>query len=77
VQLSSGKKYIESAELVVKVKRVGWLIVPRESLRFVPYGQSRHMAGINFGTHIGSARFADPPQEINLDALIFGLTCFR
>ncbi len=62
VQLSSQKRYICSAEEEVKVKRVGWLIVPRESLRFVPYGLSRHMAGTIFGTHSGLARFADPPQ---------------
>ncbi len=62
MQLSSEKKYIKGAELQVKFKRVGWLIVPRESLRFVPYGLSRHMAGTIFGTHIGLARFADPPQ---------------
>ncbi len=62
VQLSSEKRYIYSAEKEVKFKRVGWLIVPRESLRFMPYGLSRHMAGTIFGTHSGLAGFANPPQ---------------
>lgn len=49
-----------------KIKRVGWLIMPRSPSLVSAVWLSRHMADIICGLFKGLARSADPPSNFSI-----------